>query len=269
MNLLEIFPQTLLNSCFAKMYGVNLFSKKLHPMFSRTNIEKQLLKFRSKRVAEQNIMDEVQRIFSENEKRRDEIILSLTEKSNEIENHFDFDLLETEHIFHIEDIKKLCITYRLRFLDSHYFKGDFPEEAISEIRSLENKHNITLKNFKIIAPAKLLKLENADDPLLFAPMGNDYFYLIHKWGNDLHPFRKLLMWPYKSFDNLVFTVFVLSILLTAISPIHWFSKNPGIAEYLFLGIFIFKAVGGFVLFYGFAKGKNFNGAIWNSKYYNA
>lgn len=238
-------------------------------MFSRTNIETQLLRYRSKRIDEQYIMEEVQRMFSENEKKRLEIVSVLTEKSIEVENHFNFDLLETEHIFHIEDIKKLCINYRLRFLDSQYFKGDFPSEAISEIRMLEKKHQISLKNFKVIAPAKLLKLENADDPLLFAPMGNDYFYLIHKWGKDLHPLRKLQMWPYKSFDNLVFTVFVLSILITVIAPMHWFSENPGIAEYLFLGIFIFKAIAGLVLFYGFSKGKNFNGAIWNSKYYNA
>ncbi len=238
-------------------------------MFSRTNIEKQLLKFRSKRVGEQQIMDEVQRIFLENKKNRNEIVSSLTEKSNEIENHFNFNLLETKHIFHIEDIKKLCITYRLRFLDSHYFKGSFPEEAISEIRNLEKNHQITLKNFKIIAPAKLLKLENADDPLLFAPMGNDYFYLIHKWGNDLHPFRKLLMWPYKSLDNLVCTVVVLSILLTAITPVYLLTPNPGIGEYIFLAFYIFTGIGGMVIFYGFSKGKNFNGAIWNSKYYNA
>lgn len=178
-------------------------------------------------------------------------------------------MLESSHIFHIDDIKHLCINYRLRFLDSHYFKGDFPEEAISEIRNLEKQHAIVLKNFKIIAPAKLLKLENADDPLLFAPMGNDYFYLIHKWGNDLHPFRKLLMWPYKSFENLVFTVALLSLLITALLPMHWFTPNASFAEYLFLFLFIFKGVGGMVIFYGFAKGKNFNGAIWKSKYYNA
>ncbi len=238
-------------------------------MFSRTNIEKQLLNYRSKRVNEQHVMDEVQRIFSENEKQREEIVINLTEECHEIENHFNFDLLQTEHIFHIEDIKKLCIIYRLRFLDSHYFKGDFPEEAISEVRNLENKHQIELKNFKIVAPAKLLKLENADDPLLFAPMGNDYFYLIHKWGNDLHPFRKLLMWPYKSFDNLVFAVFVLSILLTSIAPMHLLTPNPGIGQYIFLAFYIFTAVGGMVILYGFSKGKNFNGAIWDSKYYNA
>ena len=238
-------------------------------MFSRTNIENQLLKYRSKRIDEQSIMNEVERIFSENANQREEILSTLTERPSEIENHFNFDLLDSSHIFHIDDIKNLCVNYRLRFLDSHYFKGDFPEEAISEIRNLEKNHEITLKNFKIIAPAKLLKLENADDPLLFAPMGNDYFYLIHKWGNDLHPFRKLQMWPYKNFENLVFTVAVLSLLLTTIMPMNWFTPNASFQEYLFLFLIIFKGVGGFVIFYGFSKGKDFNGSIWNSKYYNA
>lgn len=237
-------------------------------MFSRTNIEKQLLHFRSKRIDAQVVMDEVQRIFSENAKQREEIRTTLTEKSADVANDLNFDLLDSAHIFHIEDIKNLCITYRLRFLDSHYFKGDFPETAISEIRRLEKQHAVSLKNFKIIAPAKLLKLENADDPLLFAPMGNGYFYLIHKWGRDLHPFRKLLMWPYRNFDNLVFTVIALSIFLTAIAPMRWLTPNAGIGEYIFLAFFIFIGMGGMVILYGFSKGKNFNNAIWNSKYYN-
>ena len=237
-------------------------------MFSRTNIEKHLRNYRSKRIDEQAIMDEVLRIFSDNEKHRDQIVSSLTEPSRKTENSFNFDLLDTENIFHIEDIKNLCVNYRLRFLDSHYFKGDFPEEAISEVRNLEAKHKIELKNFKIVAPAKLLKLENSDDPLLFAPMGNDYFYLVHKWGNDLHPLRKLLMWPYKSFDNLVFIVAVISVLLTSLTPMELLTPNPGIGQYIFLAFFIFTGIGGMVIFYGFAKGKNFNGEIWNSKYYN-
>lgn len=238
-------------------------------MFSRTNVENQLLKYRSERIDKQDVMDEVRQIFSENEQKRNKIKSVLIEHSKEFENHFDINLLETDHIFHIEEIKKLCIVYRLRFLDSHYFKGDFPEEAISEIRKLEKWHGISIKNFKIVAPAKLLKLENADDPLLFAPMGNNYFYLIHKWGNDLHPFRKVLMWPYKSMDNLLITVIAISLLLTSIAPLHWFTPEPGLAEYIFMAFFMFKGVGGLVLFYGISKGKNFNGDIWNSKYYNA
>jgi hypothetical protein len=114
-----------------------------------------------------------------------------------------------------------------------------------------------------------MKLENADDPLLFAPMGNDYYYLIHKWGNDLHPFRKVLMWPYKTFENLVFTVLLISMLLTGITPLQLFSAGNPNQEYLLFFLFVFKGVAGIVLFYGFSKGKNFNKAIWRSKYYNA
>ena len=238
-------------------------------MFSKTNLEYQLLKNRERRISEQLVMEEVQQIFSENEKQRKAINSKLTNSAVECENAFNFDLLDASHIFHLQDIKSLCITYRLRFLDSQYFKGVFPEEAISAIRTLENNHKITIQDFKIIAPAKLLKLENADDPLLFAPMGNDYYYLIHKWGNDLHPFRKLLMWPYKSLENIVLTVFLISLVLTFITPLQLFTKDPGMPENVLLFLCICKWVAGMVIYFGFARGKNFNGAIWKSKYYNA
>ena len=237
-------------------------------MFSRIDIGEKLRNLRSKRIKEEEILDEVYRIFSENDTRREEIHSTLTAKSALMENNFNFDLLESSRIFHITDLKEICVTYRLRFLDSRFFKGDFPEEAISEIKYLENQHDISLGNFKIVAPAKLLKLENADDPLLLAPMGNDYYYLVHKWGRDLHPMRKLLMWPYKTFDNLTFTVVLVSLVITLLSPMHWFTQSPGIGNYIFLFMIVLNGVGGMVLFYGIAKGKNFNSSIWNSKYYN-
>src|SRR5690554_360325 len=102
-------------------------------MFSKTNLETQLLKNRSHRIDDEVVIDEVMQIFSKNQRQREAIASKLSAESSETENTFDFELLETQRIFHIEDIKKLCIIYRLRFLDSHYFKGEFPEEAISEI----------------------------------------------------------------------------------------------------------------------------------------
>ncbi len=257
----------MLKCCFPNSCAV--FLSKKFAMLERTDIEKQLNKLRSKRISSEDLLSEVHRIFAQNDAERSAIGNVLSEKNSGNQNSFTLDLLESDQIYSLEDIRKLCVDYRLRFLDSHFFKGEIPEEAITKIRMLEKQHQTSLKGFKVVAPAKLLKLENADDPMLFAPMGNDYFYLIHKWGNDLHPLRKLLMWPYKSFENLVFTVFVLSIFLTSIMPIELFSKNAHYQEYLMLFLFIFKGVGGMVLFYGFAKGKNFNTAIWNSKYYNA
>ena len=65
-----------------------------------------------------------------------------------------------------------------------------------------------------MAPSKLFKLKNADDPLLFTSLGNDYFYLIDKWGNDLSYFRKISMWPFKSLTNILIFVSIISIFLT-------------------------------------------------------
>ena len=47
--------------------------------------------------------------------------------------------------------------------------------------------------------SKLFRLKNTDDPLLFVPLGNSYFYLVHKWGNDLHPFENYLCGRLKTY----------------------------------------------------------------------
>lgn len=247
----------------------SIFKTKLKFMFSKTNIETELYKTRENYTSENEILRDVNELLKQNESQRNIIKRELSQGTKLNENFFNLRELDSSKIFHISDIKKLCVNYRLRFLDTKYFKAPFPEKAISKIRALEKEHNTTLKGLKIVAPATLMKLENVNDPLLFAPISDDYFYLIHKWGNDLHPFRKALVWPYKTFENLIFTIFIISILLTAITPLHLFSRGNPDLEYLLFFLFMFKGVAATVLFYGFAKGKNFNNAIWRSKYYNA
>jgi hypothetical protein len=134
---------------------------------------------------------------------------------------------------------------------------------------LEAAHHTEIKGFKIMAPSKLFRLEDKDDPLLFAPIGNDYFYLIHKWGNDLHPLRKLFAWPFKNVSNLILVVVLLSYLVTLMVPEGLFSKKSSTAEFWIIYFFMFKSIASVVIFYGFALGKNFNPAIWKSKYFNA
>ena len=126
-----------------------------------------------------------------------------------------------------------------------------------------------MNGFKIIAPSKLFKLENSDDPLLFVPIGNDYFYLVHKWGNDLNPFRKLLMMPFKNFENTIIFTLILSLFLTSLIPEGLFSNETSSKEFWMIFFFMFKSLAAIFIYYGFAAGKNFSSAIWNSKYYNA
>ncbi len=181
-------------------------------------------------------------------------------------NDFNFDKLTTDKIYHINQIKKVSINYRLRFLDLKYFKNKLPDEANKAIDKLESDHNTKLGDFKIMAPSILFRLKKADDPLLFVPLGNNYYYLVHSWGKDLHPFRRVLMWPFKNVWNLLFTVFIFSWLITELTPMSLFTKTSDASSYWMLLFFMFKAIASIVIYFGFALGKNFNPAIWNNRY---
>lgn len=232
-------------------------------MWNRVNIEEKLKRFRDKNHQGDTLIKEVY-----------EILNKKSEIQNELQfptqgyNQFQFDLLDSEKIYHIDDIKEICIEYRLRFLSTKYFKGKYPNQALESIQKLEKAHQLKLQGFKIVAPSKLFKLENADDPVLFAPMGNNYFYLIHKWGKDLHPLRKYLVLPFKSFLNLGITVLAFSWVVANLIPLELFTPKENSIYFWILFLFVFKMIGTITIFYGVALGKNFNPAIWNSKYYN-
>ncbi len=239
-------------------------------MLRRTNIEQKLQQTRSKTVTEKDILDQVRDILSQDDLKEDAIIARMKSPQKPTpRNSFDFDLLDSDKIYHVDQIREICINYRLRFLDTRYFKNEIPQEALNKIKQLEKDHETTLRGFKIVAPSKMFKLENADDPLLFAPIGNGYFYLIHKWGNDLNAFRRAWAWPFKSFENLIFCTILVSLLAAYAVPSGIFSKDTTGVQFVLIFFFTFKSIASMVLYYSFAAGKNFNTAIWNSKYFNA
>ena len=196
----------------------------------------------------------------------DGLIKELIHPDSKSVNNFDFDTIEIDKIFHISHIKKVCIDYRLRFLDLAYFKGNIPPKVIQNICELEKLHGTTLNNFKIMAPSVLFRLKKADDPLLFVPMGNDYFYLVDKWGNDLSPLRKIMVWPLKNLRNLILATVVVSLVITSLTPFRIFTTVPDYTTFWMIFLFMFKAIASVVLFIGFSSGKNFNPAIWNNRY---
>ncbi len=218
-------------------------------------------------IRKTNLLKELSKVNLFNaEESNFQAVLELLSDNTKSNNNFNFDKLSREKIFHLDSIKKTCIDFRLRFLDHKYFKNSLPKEAFSEITKLESTHNTILSDFKIMAPSKLFRLKNTDDPLLFVPLGNNYFYLVHKWGNDLHPLRKLFMWPLKNLRNMILFLLFVSLCLTLITPTSIFSKVESWSVFWMIYFFMFKAIASVVIFYAFALGKNFNKAIWNSKY---
>lgn len=235
-------------------------------MLKKTNVEEKLRSRRGRSHTEKDLLLQVQNILNEEQEKEGLILKELTSGTDDRTNAFNINELDPDRIYHLEDIKTICIDYRLRFLSSRYFKGAIPPEGLIEIKTLEKKHRTSLKGFKILAPSRLFKLENPDDPLLFSPIGNGYYYLIHKWGNDLHPLRKLLVLPFRNLENLIATVLIVSWIATKMLPLELFSPDHDPAIFWLLYMLVFKMIGSIVIFYGFALGKNFNTQIWNSKY---
>ena len=236
-------------------------------LVNKLNLEKELLQKRRKFKSETDIIAEVKSIFAENDKARNQINNKLKEQSSTKTNQLQFDLLETNKIFHLEQIRKICIDYRLRFLDSNIFKNVIPEEAISKIRMMEKEHQTSLEGFKIIAPSKAFHLLNYDDPLLFVPIGNDYYYLIHKWGTEMNPLRKLMVMPIKNLGSFTITTILLSIVVALLVPENNLSKSVPLAS-IIVFLFAFKSLFAIFAYYFFMMGKNFNEEIWQRKYYN-
>jgi hypothetical protein len=228
-------------------------------------LKDELLHLRKKSTSDKNVIQEVYSILNKNEDERSSIKQSLSSESSTIANGFVFDLLETDRIFHINQIEKVCTDYRLRFLNSSIFKNEIPEEAISEIRSLEKNHATKLEGFKIMAPSKAFNLKIYDDPLLFAPIGNGYYYLIHKWGNDLAWYRKYAVMPFKNVVNFLFFCFAVSILLTFLTPENKLSRSVSFAP-IIIFLFLFKSIISVITYYFFMMGKNFNNMIWNREF---
>ena len=191
--------------------------------------------------------------------------------SNGNSEELNFDSLDANRIFHIKDIQKLCIDYRLRFLDSKRFNGTFPSAAIDAIKEFEKQQEREITGFKMIAPAGMFKLAEKDkDPLLFVPMGGSYYYLIAQWGNDLHPLRKILVYPFRDFESLMKSVFGFCLLVALLFPESLMRGPKDTGTILHLRVIFFFwmvfSTGAMTALYRFSGLKNFNSNLWKSKY---
>ena len=187
-------------------------------------------------------------------------------------NQLDDTLLDPTKIYHLKEIKQICIDYRLRFLDASRFKGAIPNEALDKIEALQNVHETTLNGYKIIAPANMFKLEERDkDPLLFANLGNGYYYLIHKWGKDLAWYRRALVYPFRDFESLFKTMVGLCLVIAMSVPSELMMGPLDKTSFKIRVIFffyLFFAFAGLTALYGFSRVQNFNKNLWNSKYFS-
>lgn len=241
-------------------------------MFDSINLENELLRIRENNRQEEldSVLEAFKDLFRaewETERR-----ISQTLHNGSPNQHLPgTEELNSDRIFDLSDIKKLCFKYRLRFLPTKYFNAPFPAEAINAVKKLEKELNAEISNFMIVAPSKLFNLEDANsDPLLFIPLRNNKFYLVHKWGNDLSWHRRLLAWPLKSFAKLAATIGIVSIVTTILMPGQILSGSDHFFSFerMFFFIWCSLTLSALVSYLWFTLNQKFSEDAWNCKNFN-
>lgn len=218
-----------------------------------------------------DVLGEVQRIL-DREQRHDDVLRAMVRSSSGHHvNHIARP--DPDRVFHIDAIRAVCVKYRLRFLDASLFKGEVPHEAVYRIRQLEARSDAPLRGFKVMAPASRFKLCDSNaDPLLFVPVGDRHYYLVHRWGNDMSPWRQAAAWPFRSVAHLAMLVFAAAVLLSMIMPNWIITTDPaagwwGGHRILFL-FWCTMVCASFTVFGWFAFFGSFSRDDWNSRHFN-
>lgn len=120
-------------------------------LLPKTNIEQKLSSIKKKRILAEDIdLKQVYSILSNLDNELGRIENNVIIGNGVANNKFNIDLLNSDKIYHTKEIKQICIDYRLRFLDTKYFKGTIPAEGLSKIKALEKNTILKLRVLKLL-----------------------------------------------------------------------------------------------------------------------
>lgn len=243
-------------------------------MFDQVNLEKVLRKVREERestLQEEATLNGFKSLFT-SEWEREKRLHATLGKGVTAAELLPPQGLDKDRIYALEDIREMCITYRLRFLSTKHFNKAFPREALHEAKKAEAQTGQEIKAFMIAAPSEMFQLEDCNtDPLLFAPLSNGQFYLVHKWGGDLSLFRKFIYWPFRKLTNLALTILGISLALSALIPTSAFTSfDLGYFNFYRMAFFVWNVafMAGITSYFWFVTHQKFSVQAWNSKFFN-
>jgi hypothetical protein len=237
-------------------------------MFSDLNLTYELVRLRKKkRNVENNAVSEAKKILKRDLFTEKKVLQNLKQYGKSFEA-LDEEYLESDRIFTLNEIKRIAVLYRLKFLESKYFKPEIPDQIHLKINALNNSFNKEIKDFKILAPHGSFVNTNTDDhATMFVKTNDDNYYLVVSWGKALNESRKFKFIHLRSFETLVTTVLILTFILTMSLPTRLITLDHT-AEYwsgyraaAFFHLLIFNF--GVTVYFTFTFSKNFSGTVWN------
>ncbi|MFT3885221.1 MAG: hypothetical protein QM724_07265 [Flavobacteriales bacterium] len=222
-------------------------------------------------LGQERFLEEVRGILAEEQKKDD--VLRAVVRGTPRKSANRIHRLDPGRVFSVAAIRRLCIRYDLRFLDAGRYKGELPSRALYELRRLEARAAAPLVGFKVMAPARCFQLCDPDaDPLLFVPVGAEHYYLVHKWGSDLSPWRALFAWPKRGPLQLACTVLMAAVLLALMMPNAWIGASAAApwwnAHRLLMFVWGTLFLAGCTSFAWMTFFGQFSTQCWNSRYFS-
>ena len=176
--------------------------------------------------------------------------------------------LEASKILSLDEIRNLATLYRLKFLESKYFKPEIPFEVAGRLQNLNEDYKKQIKDFYILSvPEGFEKANTKEKVFLFLKTNYDNYYLLHSWGKELSKKRKLTYWPLRKFENLVVGVLIVTLIIDLSLPTRLITLDhsatywSGYRAAAFFHLLIFNS--GVTVYFTFAFARNFSGTVWN------
>ncbi len=224
-------------------------------------------------------LDEVKSLLSHEEAREREILSMLgvdacvkqyEDKQSLYLEKQDLKKKYATDIFHIDQIKELCVNYNLRFLPSQLYQGWIDTELGPKVKRFIAEKKVSdydlETSFFVMAPEKEFELKNIEeipqqyDPLLFYRIDEVHYCLVHQWGSDLSTWRFISAFRKRSFFhsqvNLFFVIFFITMGLMGFVAV----------ASLWISLSVALVISGGLTFLRYGHLRNDNKADLNEKY---
>ncbi len=154
-------------------------------------------------------------------------------------------------VYHVDDIKQICVDYRMRMLSSRLYHGPIDPEFGMKLKRFQEEQALTKEDleydFYIVAPAETFDLEKRQrpiiDPLLLYKVDQHHYKLVHQWGDDLHPLRYIQSWRHQNLTNMTVFWTIITFLVTML--LFGFLAESMVNAFTIASVFTFLVGWGF------------------------
>lgn len=144
---------------------------------------------------EEETVSGVKNLFFSEQLTEEQIMLEIYSQNKGLVSEVDELRLDFDRIYTKKQLKKKALFSLTKLVDSCQHTEDFSIQTILSIKNEQRYLNASFRGYKILVPRTKL-LRKPSEPLLFATLKNDNYYLLNKEQSQFKPSlsRRIIHW---------------------------------------------------------------------------